>query len=145
MNYERENYGPGAIAALPPTIGLTGRAPTIGAALPGEPIGSRWSHLGTNGNGGNLGLLPVGIGLALGGLLYLMFTKDRPARGLGGMRANPLTERQRMQRARRRMRTPRPKKPGPGYHWVAPHLRKIKGRRARKLIPGYWAADPGRA
>jgi hypothetical protein len=78
-NYERADYGPGEIAALPPTIGLTSRAPTIGAEDPGRPIPKAWSlGLGDNGNGtaqasvGGGWLLPVGIGLALGGLIALM-------------------------------------------------------------------------
>jgi hypothetical protein len=50
-NYERANYGPGEIAALPPTIGLTSRAPTIGAEDPGRPIPMAHNlGLGTNGN-----------------------------------------------------------------------------------------------
>jgi hypothetical protein len=36
--YVRRTYGPGDIAALPPTIGLTSREPTIGAEDVGRPI-----------------------------------------------------------------------------------------------------------
>lgn len=36
--YITETYGPGDIAALPPTIGMTSRAPTIGAEDAGHPI-----------------------------------------------------------------------------------------------------------
>jgi hypothetical protein len=38
MAYLRSNVGPGEIAALPPTIGATSRAPTIGAEDVGVPI-----------------------------------------------------------------------------------------------------------
>ena len=71
--YERTTYGPGDIAALPPTIGLTSRAPTIGAEDVGRPIPSVLRSMGTTGNGSTTPtwLLPVGIGLAIGGLLFL--------------------------------------------------------------------------
>lgn len=36
--YITKTYGPGDIAALPPTIGLTSRGPTIGAEDAGHPI-----------------------------------------------------------------------------------------------------------
>lgn len=74
QNYERANYGPGEIAALPPTIGMTSRAPTIGAADAGRPIPSILDSMGENGNGGstNRWLLPLGIGLAIGGLFFAM-------------------------------------------------------------------------
>lgn len=72
--YERANYGPGDIAALPPTIGLTSRAPTIGAEDAGRPIPSILDSMGNN-NGQNGSssrwLLPLGIGLAVGGLIFL--------------------------------------------------------------------------
>lgn len=85
-NYMRANYGPGDIAALPPTIGLTSRAPTIGAEDPGRPIPkvhgigqisqSGIHGFGTTGEGNGEGwVLPVGIGIALGGLLALFMTK----------------------------------------------------------------------
>jgi hypothetical protein len=71
--YERADYGPGDIAALPPTIGMTSRAPTIGAADRGRPIPSVLDSMGNNGaNGGsNRWLLPIGIGLAAAGLIFL--------------------------------------------------------------------------
>lgn len=83
-NYERANYGPGEIAALPPTIGLTSRAPTIGSEDRGRPIPMAY-NLGDNGNGNGNGngapatynrwLLPLGIGLAIGGVLAFMKTQ----------------------------------------------------------------------
>lgn len=73
--YERASYGPGDIAALPPTIGLTSRAPTIGSEDAGRPIPSVIQGMGTNGETGsstNRWLLPLGIGLAIGGLIFLV-------------------------------------------------------------------------
>ncbi|MHC4121416.1 MAG: hypothetical protein ACYSWO_28420 [Planctomycetota bacterium] len=83
--YIAKTYGPGNIAALPPTIGATSRAPTIGAEDAGVPIPSISGlfGLGTNGTNGATPAwaLPVGIGLALGGL-YVMFAKQRDHGGI---------------------------------------------------------------
>jgi len=92
--YIRKTYGPGDIAALPPTIGLTSRAPTIGAEDVGKPIkpafGAKPHHpkrgsrgwpveqaalygLGTEGGSQHPWLMPVGAGLAIGiGIAYWM-------------------------------------------------------------------------
>jgi hypothetical protein len=75
--YERSGYGPAGIASLPPTIGMTSRAPTIGARKPLRPLPTTLVSMGTNGNDGasqNHWLLPLGIGLALGGL-YVIFKR----------------------------------------------------------------------
>jgi hypothetical protein len=82
-NYESADYGPGAIAELPPTIGFTSRAPTIGSEDPGRPIKpmpvQMTYNLGDNGNGAaparHRWLLPVGIGLAIGGVLAILKTQ----------------------------------------------------------------------
>ena len=142
--YITKTYGPGDIAALPPTIGMTSRAPTIGAEDVGHPIAQafpfhqqalpgatrveaagmrlpvsglgrlgspirpiiprgprhRGFGLGTNGNGTVNGngngngatpdwMLPVGIGLVLGGL-YVMFAKKQESGGIfANMGAEP--------------------------------------------------------
>jgi len=122
--YIRGTYGPGDIAALPPTIGSGDGGPTIGAedvghrikkAFPfhqrrvsgatmveaagvklpmnGYGMGNNgifangngvFSGMGTNGNGNGASptwLVPVGIGLVLGGL-YVMFAKKREHGGI---------------------------------------------------------------
>lgn len=106
--YIRSTYGPGDIAALPPTIGSGADGPTIGAEdvghrikkafpfqqrrIPGaatvEAAGVRLPvnglyGMGTEGNGNGLPAwaLPVGIGLVLGGL-YVMFAKKQPHGGI---------------------------------------------------------------
>jgi len=90
--------GPGRIAALPPTIAVTNRAPTIGAEDAGRPISplvtrrsprpEPWrqaSLLGLLGLGNGEGTsqlpawaLPVGIGLVAGGL-WVLISKRRAA------------------------------------------------------------------
>lgn len=107
--YIAKTYGPGDIAALQPTIGATSRAPTIGSEDVGHPIKQAFPFhqqaapgatrvkaaglklpvsglfgLGTDGaNNGETPswVLPVGIGLALGGL-YVMFAKQRDHGGI---------------------------------------------------------------
>jgi hypothetical protein len=79
MAYQTSDYGPGDIAALPPTIGLTSRGPTIGAELPGKPIpavsGCGVGGCGVGDNGGAAGwALPLGLILG-GGILLWMFTR----------------------------------------------------------------------
>ena len=97
--YERKTYGPGDIAALPPTIGLTSRGPTIGAEDVGRPIppampgmtqrpnavGAPVKQAGlfgmgtTNGDNGGW-MLPAGIGLAIGvGLAWMLRNREEEA------------------------------------------------------------------
>lgn len=108
--YITGTYGPGEIAALPPTIGSGDSGPTIGSEDAGHRIKQAFPFmphympgaaqveaagmklpmnglfgLGTNGNGNGGGIpgwaLPIGIGLVLGGL-YVMFSKKREHRGI---------------------------------------------------------------
>jgi hypothetical protein len=70
--------GPGDIAALPPTIGLSNK-PTISANDPGRRITGSLGCCGNDENGnGAIGsglLLPIGIGVVLGGALYFMTSR----------------------------------------------------------------------
>ena len=85
--YIRQTSGPGNIAALPPTIGLTSRVPTIGGEDAGKPIPPAFQGMKQRGRGwpveqaSTLGLFeedsgwtkPVGIGVAIGvGLAFLV-------------------------------------------------------------------------
>lgn len=89
--YVRKTLGPGDIAALPPTIGLTSRMPTIGAEDIGVPIhpafpmhpASPWRRRRgwpVQRASALMGVMedhpwvkPVGIGAAIGvGLAFLM-------------------------------------------------------------------------
>lgn len=103
--YIRRTYGPGDIAALPPTIGSGDGGPTIGAEDVGHQIKQAFPFhqrrvpgatmveaagvklpmhgMGTEGNGNGLPAwaLPVGIGLVIGGL-YVMFAKKRDHGGI---------------------------------------------------------------
>jgi hypothetical protein len=83
-NYETASYGPGEIAALPPTIGMTSRAPTIGSTAPGRPIRKTYGmgQEATTTPAPTTGsstmptwLVPVGIGVAIGGFLALFMGK----------------------------------------------------------------------
>lgn len=86
MAYQSSSYGPGDIAALPPTIGLTSRGPTIGAELPGRAIPAVSGCMGSCAVGDDGAVtggwaLPIGLILA-GGILLWMFTKEEsPAFG----------------------------------------------------------------
>ena len=100
MAYKTSSVGPGSIAALPPTIAATNRAPTIGAEDAGRPISplvtrrsprpEPWRQarlLGLLGLGNGNGTsqlpawaLPVGIGLVAGGL-WVLISKRRAAGG----------------------------------------------------------------
>lgn len=113
--YIRATYGPGDIAALPPTIGAGDGGPTIGAEdvghqikkafpfnerhIPGAatveaagvklPVNGLYG-MGNNGNNPSPAwLVPVGVGLVLGGL-YVMLSKKREH---GGVLPNPLASR----------------------------------------------------
>lgn len=85
--YITSTYGPGDIAALAPTIGLTSRVPTIGGEDVGRPIPPAFPGMQQKGGGwpvqqasilgffgeDNGWIKPVGIGAAIGvGLAFLM-------------------------------------------------------------------------
>jgi hypothetical protein len=84
--YVRNTNGPGDIAALPPTIGLTSRVPTIGGEDAGRAIRPAFRGMNQNRQGwpveqaSLLGIMedhpwvkPVGLGVAIGvGLAYFM-------------------------------------------------------------------------
>lgn len=84
--YVTSTYGPGDIAALAPTIGLTSRVPTIGGEDVGKPIKPAFTGMQKRGQGwpveqaSLLGIMedhpwlkPVGIGAVIGiGLAFLM-------------------------------------------------------------------------
>jgi hypothetical protein len=123
MTYKQSSAGPGGISNLPPTIGMTNRAQwrsgmaPLGRRVPRVRGGGSLGLGNGNGNGGGLPLLPIGVGLALGGLLYLAMTRDKaPALGMAGMRANP---------GRRQRVT------------VRSHMRKVPGKRKMKRVKGY--------
>jgi len=94
MAYKRADWGPGDIAALPPTIGATSRAPTIGAEDVGRPIPSidwdngRYASLGGcagcglgNGEVGT-SRLAIGAGLIVGGaLMWWLWGRNKPLMG----------------------------------------------------------------
>lgn len=63
MSYKISMIGPGDIAALPPTIGATSRAPTIGAADVGKPI-TKTFPMGTEPNAEQC---PISVSRAIGG------------------------------------------------------------------------------
>ena len=122
MAYKSDSTGPGGIASLPPTIGLTDRTPSSGAAFQGRALTSRWGALGNGnegnggGGGGGLALLPVGIGIALGALLYLAMTREHAPAGMAGLMANP----------------------GQGQRvTVRTHMRKTPGKRTKTRIKAY--------
>jgi hypothetical protein len=85
--YLRNTYGPGDIAALPPTIGLTSRVPTIGGEDAGRAIRPAFPGMKQRRQGwpvqaaSTLGFFdensswvkPVALGAAIGvGLAFLM-------------------------------------------------------------------------
>jgi hypothetical protein len=89
-------------------------------ARQGQPLRSRWGGL-SNDNGGGIALLPVGIGLALGGLLYLALTQSHTGAGMApaGMAAfldNP--------GRRKKVK-------------VKSYMRKIPGKRKRQRVRAY--------
>jgi len=81
--YVRQTSGPGDIAALPPTIGLTSRVPTIGGEDRGRPIKPAFPRMQrvVRRRRSSLGFFeedsgwvkPVALGAAIGvGLAFLM-------------------------------------------------------------------------
>jgi len=81
MAYVRSNQGPGDIAALPPTIGLS-RPPTIGSSDPKKPIPNLMAKTRIPQMQGCMGLfgsdnkmVNYGVPIGLGVLAYWYFTK----------------------------------------------------------------------
>jgi hypothetical protein len=130
MAYKREQRGPGGIAALPPTIGSNQRRQWSGMAPLGPRLPSVWHGMGTNGNGngGGINWLPIGLGLALGGVIFLMITGKQSGGMMSGLALGSAMDSGdygMMSNPRRQKIT------------VRPYLRKVPGKRKHTKVKGY--------
>ena len=135
MAYKLRDFGPGEIAALPPTIGLTSRAPTIGAQDVGRPIKGRLG-MGTEGSVvGATWAVPVGIGAAAI-IAYLLLRRRETAEEAAalGMAGNPGQKRYRVRYANKSACEQA------GCTWFKGYRRSIKRRgrkRRREVVRGH--------
>jgi hypothetical protein len=95
----------------------------------GPNVPSVWHGMGTNGNGNGINWLPIGLGLAAGGLLFLWMTRG----AAGGSALSGLALGSAMDSGDYGMMS----NPGGRKVTVKGYRRKVPGKRGYKKVKGY--------